>query len=230
MPKVLLIDDDVDLCALLADYLQNDGFDVTAVHDGASGIAALKASGADITVLDVMMPGMGGIETLRKIREMSRVPVVMLSARGDGMDRIVGLELGADDYVPKPCTAREIAARLRAILRRVSGQQESVEKSVTGTVVGPLRISSELRRAEWHGVPLDLTSAEFNLLDALAKKAGQVVSKQTLSQHALGRPLERFDRSVDVHVSNIRQKLGVQPDGRSWIQTVRGMGYQFLKA
>jgi two-component system OmpR family response regulator/two-component system response regulator CpxR len=227
MAKVLLIDDDAELCGLLADYLRHDGFDVVAVYSGADGIALLRDGGVDIVVLDVMMPGINGIETLRRIRAQHAVPVLMHSARGDGMDRILGLELGADDYVPKPCTAREIAARLRAILRRGEGRLAAADASAIE--VGPLRISSELRRAEWHGAPLELTSAEFNLLDVLARRAGQVVSKQVLAQHGLGRPLERFDRSVDVHVSNIRQKLGAAPDGRSWIQTVRGMGYQFLK-
>lgn len=229
MPHVLLIDDDVDLCALLGDYLRHDGFDVATVHNGHAGIDRLRDGGIDIVVLDVMMPGINGIETLRQIRERHALPVLMHSARGDGLDRILGLELGADDYVPKPCTAREISARLRAILRRGETRQP-IQETQAVVSVGPLRISSELRRAEWHGEALVLTSAEFNLLNMLAQHAGQVVSKQILAQQGLGRPLERYDRSVDVHVSSIRQKLGTQPDGRSWIQTVRGMGYQFLKA
>ena len=174
-----------------------------------------------------MMPGIGGIEALKRIRARSNVPVVMLTARGDDIDRIVGLELGADDYVPKPCTPRELAARLRAILRRVKPADSAGADGPIG--VGPLPQGPGTRQAEWNDAPLPLTSTEFSLLEALARKAGQVVDKSELSETALGRPLARFDRAIDVHVSSLRQKLGPRPDGSSWIGTVRGRGYQFVR-
>lgn len=227
MQKVLLIDDDVELAGLLGEYLRNEGFAFTAVHDGESGIAEACTGSHAIVVLDVMMPGLSGIDVLRRLRARSQVPVLMLTARGDDVDRVIGLELGADDYVAKPCTPRELVARLRAILRRVT--PETVEPSgATALSVGPLHIWPQRRVAEYDGQRLPLTSTEFNLLEVLARNAGQVVSKSDLSQQALGRPLLRFDRSVDVHVSSIRQKIGVQQDGRSWIQTVRGVGYQLV--
>jgi len=177
----------------------------------------------------VMMPRVSGIDALRRIRQTSRVPVIMLTARGDDIDRVLGLELGADDYVPKPCTPRELVARIRAILRRVDSGTVSRETQVAITV-GALLLRPEQRRAEWAGALLDLTSTEFNLLEVLARHAGSPVSKQDLSENGLGRPLARYDRSIDVHVSNLRQKIGVLPDGRSPIQTVRGVGYQYIVA
>jgi DNA-binding response OmpR family regulator len=174
-----------------------------------------------------MMPRMNGVEALRRIRLQSRMPVIMLTAMGDDMDRILGLELGADDYVPKPCTPRELSARIRAILRRTK-PGDSAEKPQTISIP-PLIIWPEQRRAEWGGKPLELTSTELSLLELLARNAGKPVSKSDLSQQALGRPLTRFDRSIDVHLSSIRHKLGTLPDGRSYIQTVYRLGYQYLK-
>src|SRR5690242_11089513 len=220
--QVLLADDDVELAGMLTEYLEREGFSVTAVHDGEAA-ARLALSGAyQIVVLDVMMPKMDGIEALRQIRHTSRVPVVMLTARGDDVDRIVGLELGADDYVPKPCTPRELVARLRAILRRAQG-------AAAGSgplVVGALTLWPEKRRVQWRGRDVALTSIEFNVLEVLMKNAGRVVSKNEISEQALGRPLARFDRSIDVHLSSIRQKLG---DGARLIRTVRGLGYHLVK-
>ena len=226
MPKVLLVDDDVELSDLLGEYLQREGFDTDAVHDGASGVARALDGGVDIVVLDVMMPGLDGVEALRRIRLASRVPVLMLTARGDDVDRIVGLELGADDYVPKPCTPRELAARLRAILRRARPAEAGAADEPLAA--GPLSLWPGRRLARWRGETLSLTSTEFSLLEVLARQAGRVVGKAELSEQALGRPLARFDRSIDVHVSSLRQKLGQRGDGRSWIETVRGRGYQFL--
>lgn len=225
MSAVLLVDDDVELAEMLGDYLAQDGFVVSTVHDGASGVEAALTGKYAIVVLDVMMPRLSGSEALRRIRAVSSVPVVMLTAKGDDMDRIVGLELGADDYVPKPCQPRELAARLRAILRRTG---PVVERADAPVVVGDLVVRSELRRAEWAGRVVDLTSTEFNLVEALARQAGKPVSKSDLSEVALGRPLVRFDRSIDVHLSSIRQKLGTLPDGRSCIQTVYRRGYQLI--
>src|SRR3954467_8434956 len=219
--NVLLADDDVELSATLKEYFEREGFSVSAVQDGEAAARAALAGNHQIVVLDVMMPRGDGIEALRRIRAPSRVPVVMLTARGDDIDRIVGLELGADDYVPKPCTPRELVARLRAILRRA-------QPGASGgpLEIGALKLWPEKRRAEWHARELVLTSIEFNVLEVLMKNAGRVVSKQEISEQALGRPLARFDRSIDVHLSAIRQKLG---DGARLIRTVRGLGYHLVK-
>lgn len=226
MIRVLLVDDDVELGAMLAEYLQGDGFAPSQACDGESGVAEALSGRYDIVVLDVMMPRMNGVEALRRIREHSRIPVLMLTARGDDVDRIVGLELGADDYVPKPCSPRELAARLRAILRRLQPAAPEPERALA---VGRLLLWRERRRAEWDGQPLDLTGTEFQLLEVLARHAGSVVSKQALSEQGLGRPLARFDRSIDVHISSIRQKLARCAAGPAPIQTVRGMGYQLSR-
>ena len=225
--RILLVDDDVELATMLSEYLVRDGFDVLAVPDGESGVAEALSGRFALVVLDVMMPGIGGIEALRRIRAASTVPVLMLTARGDDLDRIVGLELGADDYVPKPCLPRELAARLRAILRR--SQQSAEPAAQAPLVVGPLKLMPAQRRVEWDGAPVELTSTEFNLLEVLARNAGRPVSKADLSAQALGRPLARFDRNIDVHLSSIRHKLGQLPDGRSCIQTVYRQGYQLIR-
>jgi len=225
--RILLVDDDVELATMLSDYLVRDGFEVLAVPDGESGVAEALSGRFALVVLDVMMPGIGGIEALRRIRAASTVPVLMLTARGDDLDRIVGLELGADDYVPKPCLPRELAARLRAILRR--SQQSAEPAAQAPLVVGPLKLMPAQRRVEWDGTPVELTSTEFNLLEVLARNAGRPVSKADLSAQALGRPLARFDRNIDVHLSSIRHKLGQLPDGRSCIQTVYRQGYQLIR-
>jgi len=225
--RILLVDDDVELAGMLRDYLVRDGFEVLAVPDGESGVAEALSGNFALVVLDVMMPGIGGIEALRRIRAASTVPVLMLTARGDDLDRIVGLELGADDYVPKPCMPRELAARLRAILRR--SQQSGELPAQAPLVVGTLKVMPAQRRVEWDGEAVELTSTEFNLLEVLARNAGRPVSKAELSEQALGRPLVRFDRSIDVHLSSIRHKLGMLPGGRSCIQTVYRQGYQLIR-
>lgn len=227
MTKVLLIDDDVELVGMLKEYLERDGFEVGTAHDGESGAAEALTGQYAIVVLDVMMPRLNGVETLRRIRATSRIPVLMLTARGDDIDRILGLELGADDYVPKPCTPRELVARIRAILRRT--QTAGPEPLHAVLSVGLLTLWPEQRRAEWDGQALELTSTEFNLLEILARNAGRAVSKSELSEQGLGRPLARFDRNIDVHLSSIRHKLGTLPDGRSAIQTVYRLGYQLIK-
>ena len=229
MNRVLLVDDDVELAAMLREYLEQEGFEAEAVHDGESGVREALSGRYAIAVLDVMMPRLNGVEVLRRIRASSRLPVLMLTARGDDIDRILGLELGADDYVPKPCSPRELVARLRAILRR--GADNAGEGTADGPIaVGPLRMWPERRSAQWREKPLELTSTEYSLLEVLARHAGRVVSKGDLSELAMGRPLARFDRSIDVHVSSIRQKLGARENGDSWIQTIRGQGYQLVKA
>ena len=219
--QLLLIDDDTELCAMLGEYLAPEGFTVTALHDGESGARTALSGAFDVVVLDVMMPRLNGIEALRRIRMSSSVPVLMLTAKGDDVDRIVGLELGADDYLPKPFNPRELVARLRAILRRGVTASENTQVNA-----GPLVMRPGERTADWRGEALDLTSTEFNLLEVLARHAGHVVSKGDLAEQALGRKLTRFDRSIDMHMSKLRNKLGLLGDGRSPIQTVRGVGYQ----
>lgn len=236
MQRVLLIDDDVELCRMLAEYLEGEGFRVHAVHDGERGAAQAVSGDHDVVVLDVMLPGLNGVEALRRIRSASHVPVLMLTARGDEIDRVVGLEVGADDYLSKPCSPRELVARLRAILRRTAagalatGNGAPVTGDAGRTVLqsGQVAVRPGERIATWAGTPLDLTSTEFNMLEVLVRHAGRVVSKGELSEHGLGRPLARFDRSVDMHVSHLRRKLGQLADGRAPIQTVRGIGYQYV--
>lgn len=232
--NVLLVDDDVELLELLRDYLQRENFVVACEHDGPSGVKAALSGHHDIAVLDVMMPGISGLQALAQIRAASNLPVIMLTARGDDTDRIVGLELGADDYVPKPCTARELAARLRAILKRTG---TALASPMAQQVVGALTLWPSQRHAELEGVGLPLTSTEFSLLEVLVRHAGEPVSKAELSEQALGRPLSRFDRSIDVHISSIRRKLaavsgfaGGHPGDYPLIQTIIRKGYQLAVA
>ncbi len=230
MSRILLVDDDIELTTMLAEYLQQEGFDVDAVHDGEAGIAAVATHTYQLVVLDIMMPRTSGIEALRRIRKQSDVPVLMLTARGDNIDRITGLELGADDYVPKPSSPGELVARIRAILRRTSATVSNGEANSARTLkAGALLLMCGTRQASWKGAPLDLTGTEFSLLEVLARNAGHLVSKEDISQQAFGRPLARFDRRIDVHISSIRQKLGLRQDGEPWITSVRGMGYQLLE-
>jgi len=230
MTRVLLIDDDVELTHMLSQYLRYEGFDVRAVHDGDTGANEAATNLYAIVVLDIMMPRLSGIEALRRIRERSTVPVLMLTARGDNVDKIVGLNMGADDYVAKPCTPAELVARIRAILRRTQAKAEAEPSSVPGMLkAGELVLWPGSRRATWHGEPLELTGTEFSLLEVLARHSGRLVSKQDISLEAFDRSLARFDRRIDVHISAIRQKLGKRPDGQSWIQSVRGLGYQMLE-
>ncbi|AXV83672.1 response regulator transcription factor [Ralstonia solanacearum] len=229
MIPVLLVDDDAELTAMLVQYLAHEGFAAEVAHDGEAGVAGALSGRFAIVVLDVMMPRLSGIDALRRIRAASRVPVLMLTARGDDIDRISGLNLGADDYVPKPCTPGELVARLRAILRRVPAAGTGDASVANGPIhAGPLALWPSSRRATWQDAPLDLTGTEFSLIEILARHAGRLVSKEDISQQAFDRPLARFDRRIDVHISSIRQKLGQRPDGQPWIISVRGMGYQLL--
>ena len=221
MSRILIVDDDRALCSLLADYLQREGFDVDVAHDGATALAQLhnQLQRPDLLILDVMMPGRDGLDTLRELRLQYRLPVIMLSARGEPVDRIVGLELGADDYLSKPCLPRELLARVRAQLRRNT-------PAIAGTLqVGVLRLLPGERRAFADDNELSLTGAEYMLLQALAQRAGELVEKAVLTRFALGRELERFDRSVDVHVSRLRHKLAEASAQAPRIDSVRGAGY-----
>ncbi|MFA6312933.1 MAG: response regulator transcription factor [Sterolibacterium sp.] len=232
--NVLLIDDDTELVDLIRDYLSREGFVVTCTYNGIEGAEAALSGKHDIVVLDVMMPGCDGFLVLAKIRASSSIPVLMLTARGDDGDRVTGLEHGADDYVSKPCSPRELTARLRAILKRVmpvkgSGMSSQTENSEGQPItLGSFSIWPAQRRATDHDRPLELTSTEFSVLEVFARNAGKIVSKEDLSQQALGRPMTRFDRSIDVHIHSIRNKLQSLEDGRSRIQTVIRKGYQLL--
>ncbi|MBL8785552.1 MAG: response regulator transcription factor [Deltaproteobacteria bacterium] len=227
---ILLIDDDVELTELLTDYLKAEGFEVSAAHDGVSGLARAIAGECAMIVLDVMLPGMNGLDVLRKLRAQSQTPVLMLTARGDDIDRIVGLEIGADDYLAKPFNARELVARIRAVLRRSEARKESLGASppeVTSLVVGDLELVPSSLTCRLDGEVVPLTAAEFALLEVLVKAAGKVVSRDELSEKALGRRLSPYDRSLDVHVSNVRKKLARGSHGSDRIKTVRGTGYLY---
>jgi DNA-binding response OmpR family regulator len=224
---ILIADDDRELCALLADYLSREGYHVDTVHDGAAALGriATAATRPDLLILDVMMPGRDGLDTLRDLRSKHGLPVIMLSARGEPVDRVIGLELGADDYLAKPCLPRELLARVRARLR------PPVLPSVPETLqIGCLLLEPAQRRALIGAQVLELTGAEYSLLLALATRPGQIVDKALLTREGLGREIERFDRSVDVHISRLRKKLAEASDTAPGIESVRGLGYQLIVA
>jgi two-component system response regulator CpxR len=223
--RILLADDDEELCVLLRDFLVREGFEVDLAHDGEEALRRAYGGGYDAVILDVMLPQRSGLELLRELRRSSKLPVLMLTALGEDIDRILGLELGADDYVPKPCNPREIAARLRAILRRTQGDNEGPRLS--DVTIGSVAMRAASRSVTVKGEPVSLTGTEFNILAVLMREAGRVVSKETLSQDVLGRPLGPFDRSIDVHISKLRRKLGLASDGESLIGTVHRGGYIF---
>jgi DNA-binding response OmpR family regulator len=223
--RILLADDDEELCHLLRDFLVREGFQVDLAHDGDDALRLAQTGGYDAVILDVMLPERSGLELLRELRRSSKLPVLMLTALGEDIDRILGLELGADDYVPKPCNPREIAARLRAILRRTQGDNEG--QRLTDLTIGPVALRAASRNVTVRGEPIALTGTEFNILAVLMREAGRVVSKETLSQDVLSRPLGPFDRSIDVHISKLRRKLGLARDGESLIGTVHRGGYIF---
>jgi DNA-binding response OmpR family regulator len=224
MNRVLIIDDDEELCELVSEYLTVEGFKADCVHDGETGLDQARSGTYDLAILDVMLPKMNGFDVLRNLREDSDVPVLMLTARGDDMERIVGLETGADDYLPKPFNPRELVARLRAILRRVA-TVDHAETMPEKMQVDDLEISSSSRSVRLGGEELGLTSVEFDLLSALVRDAGKIVKKEDLSERVLERSLSPYDRSVDMHISNLRKKLGHRPDGSERIKTVRSVGY-----
>ena len=223
MPRILLIDDDVALCELLTEYLVGEGFTVQAVHDGTQGEAAAVAEDWDAVILDVMLPGMNGFDVLKRIKPKTSAPVLMLTARGEDTDTVLGLELGADDYVAKPASPRVLVARLRALLRRHG------DEGAAGVLrVGDLTLDEGSRRVTVGGADVVLTGAEFNLLAILVRHAGHVVPRDVLAEDGLGRALQAFDRRIETHMAQIRRKLGPLPDGTPRIQTVRGSGYQYV--
>jgi two-component system response regulator CpxR len=224
MNKVLIIDDDEELCDLVSEYLTVEGFETTAVHDGEAGLEKALSGEYDLAILDVMMPKLNGFDVLKNLREKSGLPVLMLTARGDDMERIVGLEIGADDYLPKPFNPRELVARLRAVLRRASAETND-HLPAEKISVDDLELSASSRSVKRNGEELPVTSVEFDLLSALLRDAGRVVKKEDLSENVLERRLSPYDRSLDMHISNLRKKLGARTDGSERIKTVRSVGY-----
>ena len=221
---ILVIDDDTELCELLETYLSKAGFLVTSVNDGEKGVETALSGDFHLIVLDVMLPSINGFDVLRKVRAESEIPVIMLTARDEDVDRIVGLELGADDYLPKPFNPRELTARIKAILRRAkSSPKEDIEK----LCVDDVEMDFGTRLVTCCGDEIELTTTEFALLEVLLRSAGKVVKREQLSAKALGRNLTRFDRSIDVHISKLRKKLGGRADVGERIRTIRGLGYQY---
>jgi DNA-binding response OmpR family regulator len=224
MERLLLVDDDVELCEILTEYFSAEGFDVESAHDGVRGLERARSGEHAIMILDLLLPGMRGLDVLRQLRAHSNVPVLILTARGDDVDRILGLELGADDYLPKPFNSRELMARVRAILRRARPSGDTARVDVGDVTLDPLA-----RQAWRDGRLLSLTMAEFVLLEAFLRHAGQVLSRERIAEQVLGRRLASFDRSIDVHVSNLRKKLGDAVGAREHIRAVRGEGYVFAR-
>lgn len=227
MNRILIIDDDEELCELVSEFLTVEGFTVVSVHDGTEGLRKAVSDEFDLVILDVMLPGCDGFEVLRKLRRSSQIPVLMLTARGDDAERIVGLESGADDYLAKPFNPRELVARIRAVLRRTQNEDEHDAAQPERMNVDDIEISVSARSARRGGEDLNLTSVEFELLVALLKDAGKIVKKEDLSRKVLERDLSPFDRSLDMHISNLRKKLGRREgdDEEERIKTIRSVGY-----
>ena len=223
---LLVVDDDAELCQLLSEYLLPEGYDVEAVHNGTDGVERALSGDHALVVLDVMLPDVRGFEVLRQLRARSRMPVLMLTARGNEQDRILGLEMGADDYLAKPFNPRELSARIEAILRR-SGDRRAVDERAGELTVDDVTMNKSSRMVRRGPELLDLTTVEFDLLEALLRAAGRVIPRDELVRTVLNRPFSPFDRSIDTHVSNLRRKLGPGPDGLDRIKSVRGIGYQY---
>ncbi len=226
MVPVLLIDDDAELGKLLEEYLQSEQLHLDSAYDGPSGLQKALANPYAVIVLDVMLPGMSGLDVLKQLRLKSTIPVLMLTARGSELDRILGLELGADDYLPKPFNPRELVARLRAILRRTSST--TANGPAVPIHLADVELHPESRSVSCDGKPVTLTGAEFDLLHTFLRSAGKIISREDLTQAALGRPMSAMDRSIDVHVSNLRRKLGPYDGEQERIKAIRGSGYVYL--
>ena len=222
--RVLLVDDDRELCQMLTEYLDAEHFEVKSVHDGGDALAELQVNDFEILILDVMLPSVGGFDVLRKLGASYETPILMLTARGDDVDRIVGLELGADDYLSKPFNPRELVARIRAILRRASNRtaRGPGQDEIT---VGPIVLNAGMHQARVADQPVALTGAEFRVLELLMRSAGQVISRELMTEQALGRKLVPYDRSIDTHISNLRRKLNLEAGKNPEIKNVRGSGY-----
>lgn len=229
MNKILLADDDIELSDMLIEYLNSEGFEVDPAFDGKMTLQMLRSKQYDLLVLDVMMPEMNGFDVLRELRTTSSIPVLMLTARGDDVDNVVGLELGADDYLAKPCNPRVLVAHMRAILRRADKAASSQQQLPVHIKLDDIMLDNESRQVSVNNKPISLTSTEYQVLEYLLENAGKVVNKDALSEAALGRKLSPYDRSLDMHVSNLRKKLGLLPDDLERIKTIRGIGYQYVR-
>ena len=230
MERILIVDDDEELCSLVTRYLKSEGFAAESVHDGLQGAERALSEPYVLVVLDVMLPGANGFDVLRQIRRKSAVPILMLTARGDDVDRIVGLEIGADDYLPKPFNPRELVARIRAVLRRTQAPPvDAPESEADHLRVGDIELDIAARLVRRDGEAIDLTGAEFDLLTILLRNAGQVVTREELVRHVLGRSLTPLDRSIDTLVSNLRRKLGHSREGVERIKSLRGIGYVYTR-
>ncbi|WP_163830767.1 response regulator transcription factor [Spartinivicinus ruber] len=225
--RLLLVEDDQELAELLIDYLELESFTITWEPSGDKGLDIALTESFDVIILDIMLPGLSGVDFLKKFRQQRLTPVIMLTARGEELDRILGFELGADDYLPKPCSPRELVARIKAVIRRVVMDQQTSKTTQPNNLltVGPLLLNLSSHEAIASGKQLNLTGTEFELLSLLMQHAGEVVSKETLSIQALGKQLSLYDRSVDMHVSNLRKKIADLCDTPSLIKTIRGKGY-----
>lgn len=230
MNRILIIDDDMGLCDLLTEYLSAEGFSVEAVYDGEEGEKRALSGGHDLVVLDVMLPRVNGFELLRRLRAGSSVPVLMLTARGDDVDRIVGLEMGADDYLPKPFNSRELVARIRAVLRRYRQEPGGpAEKTPSPKLkVDDVEIDPSTMEVLCRGKPIELTAVEFRLLESLLRGVGRILPREELTEAVLGRTLSPYDRSIDVHISKLRRKLGNKANGAERIRSVRNAGYLYV--
>jgi two-component system response regulator CpxR len=227
--RILVVDDDRELCALLDEYLTPEGFTVESVHSGPEGVERAVSQEYALVVLDVMLPGQNGLEVLRRIRERSVLPVIMLTARGEEVDRIVGLEMGADDYLPKPFNPRELVARIRAVQRRLNSASNEVATNVALVIAGDIQLDTGRRSVLQGQRQVPLTSVEFSVLELLLLNAGRVINREELCGQALGRQLNLYDRSIDVHISSLRRKLGPASDNGERIKSVRGVGYIYLR-
>lgn len=233
MPKILLVDDDIDLTELLAELLSLEGFKPHVVHNGQEALDELEKQQYDLILLDVMMPVLSGIETLKQVRQKYDLPVLMLSARDDEIDRVLGLELGADDYLPKPFNDRELVARIKAILRRTANIKENLADNLATLPddeskflhFGGVELHPGRQQAIFEGQDLDLTGTEFALLQILMRNPGQILSRELLSLEILGKRLTPYDRAIDMHISNLRKKLPERNDNLPWFKTLRGRGY-----
>src|ERR1700690_3907294 len=228
--RILVVDDDVELCELVDQYLRSQGFEIEAVHDGTAGVERALAGEYSLVILDVMLPGIRGFEALRMIRAKSAIPVIMLTAHGDDVDRIVGLEIGADDYMPKPFNPRELAARIHAVLRRTAAGAAKDSAARGSILLDDVRLDTRARTARQKTRDVELTSVEFELLALFFKSPGEVLSREELVKNALGRALEPSDRSLDGHVSKLRKKLGPCEDGTERIRAIRNVGYVYVVA
>lgn len=228
MQRILVIDDDVELCELVAEYLEPDGYKVEAVHEGHEGVQHALSGEHVLIVLDYMLPGLNGFEVLRQIRATSRVPIVMLTARGDDINRIIGLQIGADDYLPKPFNPLELVARINAVLRRSQPQPDQTQPELV--VVGDIEIDNRTRTVHRGNQPIELTVVEYSLLEKLLTAPGRILTREELVKEVLHRDLSPLDRSIDTHVSNLRRKLGHEVNGVERIKTVRGIGYIYASS